>query len=82
MRSILLSNPGIRRYPVARAGPIRCRRGIGGMMAEASGLTRKASDRRRLAACSSIHCAASPRDVASGSPGQALRTILHSRRVG
>jgi len=40
-----------------------------------------ASGRCCLPASSSIHFVASPRDVASGSPGHASRTIVHSRRA-
>ena len=45
------------------------------------GLMRSASDRLCLAASSSIHPDASPRAIASASPGQGSRTILQSRRA-
>ena len=46
-----------------------------------SGMTRRASCRRRLAALVSIHPDPSPRAMASASPGHASMTIPQSRRA-
>ena len=42
-------------------------------------LNLRASGRRCLVASSSIHCDASPRSMASASPGRASRTVLYPR---
>ncbi len=70
--------------PVGTQGPLTCRTvsyserdrrpHVG-----PSGLTRRASSRRRLAGRFSIHCAASPRSMASASPWHASSTIPQRR---